>query len=151
MQPYRLIAALLAVLTTGTALAERPDKGRHFEALDTDGDGRLSAEELNQIPGYGRASAEERFARLDADNSGFVTRQEMHQARERRREQRPKFSELDTDGDRQLSASELDAIPTRRDRSPEERFARLDRNSDGYVSQDELRAGRPGGRPHREH
>jgi len=52
---------------------------RHFEALDADGDGAVSEDEM-------RARHNERFARLDADKDGFVSADELKQARHHRRD-----------------------------------------------------------------
>ncbi|MDR7333271.1 EF-hand domain-containing protein [Roseateles asaccharophilus] len=84
----------------GTALrqAERPDSERAFEALDSDGKGYLTVQDLQAVvvrissAGAQRAeaddapaapSAEETLARLDGDGKGQVTRQEFEAAEPR--------------------------------------------------------------------
>ncbi len=51
---------------------------RRVEMLDTDGDGLLSVEEMAARPMPGRM-----FARIDADDDGAVTREEIEAARDR--------------------------------------------------------------------
>ena len=133
--------ALLASLFISQVHGAEHRHGPGFANLDTDGDGRLSAAEMAQMPSRGGRSPEERFARLDADADGYLTQEEMHQARQRMREHRPKFAELDTDGYGQLSLDEMGSLPTRGDSTVNERFTRLDADNNGYLSQDELRAG----------
>jgi len=139
--PTSISLAVLAGLLAGQVHGGEHRHGPGFAAMDTDGDGRLSAAEMAQMPSHGIFSTEERFARLDADADGYLTQEEMHQARQQMREHRPRFEELDTDGDGQLSIDEMGSLPARGDSSLNERFARLDSDNNGYLSQDELRAG----------
>jgi Ca2+-binding EF-hand superfamily protein len=133
--------ALLACLMISQAHGAEHRHGPGFADRDTDGDGRLSAAEMAQIPSRGGRSAEERFARLDTDADGYLTQEEMRQARQRMREHRPKFEDLDSDGDGQLSIDEMGSLPAHGHANVNERFARLDGDNNGYVSQEELRAG----------
>jgi Ca2+-binding EF-hand superfamily protein len=127
----------VAAMAAGPGDLARGEHGqRRFEALDSNKDGALSAEEL----AAGRAVL---LKRMDPDGDGFVSREEFTNRRpdpralERMRERREAvFKRLDTDGDGRISAAELDAA------APV--FATLDRNGDGKITPDEMRR-----RPHR--
>jgi juvenile hormone diol kinase len=56
-----------------------------FDAMDLDGDGRLSVEEYRdylEVCGLDRSSADLYFAHADLDEDGFITRQELSHAME---------------------------------------------------------------------
>ena len=55
---------------------------------------------------------------------------------------RPTFESLDTDGDELLTEAELDALPSRGNRTGADRLARLDGDGDGYVTRDEMQQAR---------
>ena len=61
----------------------------------------------------------------------------------------PAFADLDVDGDGQLSASELAALPSRGRLSPEERFSHLDSDGNGYIAPEEMHQARQRRRAHR--
>ena len=107
-----------SLVVSGAALAQTP--------MDTDGDGVVSFTEF-------QARSEERFARLDADGDGLLTREELgRRGRDGRRGLG--LAEADTDGDGAISFSELQAA---RPEVTEERFARMDRNGDGVITEEE--------------
>ena len=145
MRSLTLIILLAASGATqaGSHGAQRPN----FDALDSDGDGSLSAEEFSQLPARGGRDPADIFARLDSDGSGDLSQDELAEARSQRQKdgggQGPgaRFEELDTDGDDRLSAEELSALPTRGTVTEEQRLQHLDSNSDGYVTRDELHDG----------
>jgi len=84
-------------------------------------------------PAPGLAPFIAEFKRIDAANTGRIT---MDQAVEYYRQ---KFIELDRNGDRFLDVSELDAaIPIMDATSGKELLLKLDRNSDGKLSQAEF-------------
>lgn len=73
------LLALLATALTASAKEPRPPKGHRppppppsalFEAIDTDHDGTLSAEEIKNSAAS--------IAKLDKDGDGEVTREELH-------------------------------------------------------------------------
>lgn len=68
-----------------------------------------------------------RFARLDKNGDGFITRDEVPERRADR------FAELDTDKDGKVSRSEMVEGALRR-------FDALDTNKDGQITPDERRA-----------
>ena len=120
--PLLLVPVLLAA--SAAAFAEKPH-GRW--------QGPISIEEAE-------ARATERFAAIDADGDGTVTREELfseerHKARKAEKHQRM-FDRLDADDDGIVTAEEF----VKRI----ERLARLDSNDDGEVTRDELRAGKRG-------
>src|SRR5688572_21917918 len=75
----------LAALLAGSAMAgdaprsDAPHDGMH---ADQDGDGRVSRAEATSA---GAERSGERFDKLDLNKDGFLTREEMQQARETRR------------------------------------------------------------------
>jgi Ca2+-binding EF-hand superfamily protein len=142
-----------------------------FEAMDKDGDGFLTKEEMSAAREQmhetfkeRRGDPAERFAAMDADGDGRVTLEEMKQAAaerkggelsERHAGWTEKFFEkADTDGDGALTLEEMQAAKqTMRDGKGEakregpkdgkrgDHFARLDTDGDGRVSRDEFLAG----------
>lgn len=118
-------------------MMERPsDRGPQLDltAFDTDGDGKITAEEF----AAGRTA---KAAALDTNNDGKISADEMvardmaqMQARAQMRAKRM-IEARDTDGDGLLSASEL---ATRS--MPQGVFERLDADKDGAVTQAELDA-----------
>ena len=108
-----------SLLVSGVAWAQTP--------MDTDGDGVVSFTEF-------QARSEERFARLDDDGDGLLTREELGGRGRDGGRRGPRFAEADTDGDGAISFSELQAV---RPEVTEERFARMDRNGDGLITEEE--------------
>jgi EF hand domain-containing protein len=135
-----------AALLAGNATAGDPprsDAPRDEMRNDTDHDGRLSRAEAT-------AAASDRsggwFDKLDLNKDGYVTQDEMRQARETRHANMKarmdeRFKEADTNGDGQLSLDEVHAkLPRLADR-----FTALDTDKNGSLSQEELAQGRHGG------
>ena len=130
------IAALGAFALPAAAQTPRgagPGFMLDFDAIDADGDGRITLDEI-------RAYRQARAAALDADGDGFVTRDELlafrlAEARTRIERQVDRvFAQLDLDGDGRLGAAELlagQATGARRGPDLERMFARIDRNGDG--------------------
>ena len=130
-------ALTLAALLAGTAVAGNPahDQMR----ADTDGDGRVSRAEATAA---GSQRSGEWFDKLDLDKDGYITQDEMRQARETRRAgMREKvdehFKAADTNGDGQLSLDEVQA------KMPKlaERFSKVDKDGNGFLSKEELQRG----------
>ena len=73
------------------------------------------------------------FDKLDTNNDGVLSKDEMKAAREKMRAVH--ISKIDTDGDGRISRAEAAAHP-----KLAQNFDRIDTNGDGFLSKDELRA-----------
>lgn len=134
-----LMAGILAAASVTAAEACGKGKGKGlgrditFEQLDTNGDGQISAAELEAF----RAS---RFAEVDANGDGGLTAEELlarvkEGAEERAQKRVAKIIEKhDENGDGILQPAEMGG---NRDRSM---IDRIDQNDDGQVSQKEFDA-----------
>ncbi|MDQ6956539.1 MAG: EF-hand domain-containing protein [Mariprofundaceae bacterium] len=70
-----LAAAFASTVTIGMATAsphdgEKGKKGYHFKMIDSNGDGKISAEEH-------AIAAAKRFSKMDTNGDGFVSKKEM--------------------------------------------------------------------------
>ncbi len=112
--------------------------GPMFDRFDTDKDGRISKDEM-------RAGTDKVFAETDTNKDGFISKEEMeahHKAMRDKMQERWKAA--DTDGDGALSKTEVDAAKmTHLSRD----FDKLDKNKDGKLSPDEIRAMMPERQP----
>lgn len=122
-------------------------------AADANGDGSATAEEMRTALQARRADrADKRFAKLDADGNGVITRAEFDAARTERGPRRERAH-----GGGRHHVMRVAHRGRQAERGPvviadmrtklTERFARLDANSDGFVAADEQRAA---GQAHRE-
>lgn len=90
MKKHVLYVCTAVLLTAGAAplLASSHEKGKHFEKMDTNGDGVVDKQEFMQ-------KFEDKFGMMDGDKDGKVTRDEMkahHDAmKEKRREMREEY------------------------------------------------------------
>lgn len=114
--------------------------GALFGALDANGDGAISSEEL--------AAAADSLKKFDRDGDGQITRREMlmaaaagrpatRPAAQNPQQARERFKALDKNGDGKLAQDELPPFL-------QNRFDKLDGNADGFVDQQELRRGAEG-------
>lgn len=135
MKHYLIAAALMGATAIGgfayatqaptTAPALKPLKG------DTNGDGQISRAEF-------MARAQARFATLDVDKNGAISREERRDARSDRGHGHGKrdggmLRRLDTDKDGRISRAEFAAQAATR-------FARMDANRDGTIDKTEMAA-----------
>ncbi|HEY3789544.1 MAG TPA: EF-hand domain-containing protein, partial [Urbifossiella sp.] len=140
--------------------APRFDAARFLKDHDTNGDGKLSKDELP-------AAARDEFAQIDTNKDGFITADELQQHAALMMKQRPQLVEvifyaidvpeepvstqelqtaydqlrkLDKNGDGKITDDEVAAL---RDQRKKERidgiFEALDKNKDGKISKDEAR------------
>jgi hypothetical protein len=134
-------ALAMAGLLAGHAMAGEGPRGDAMRS-DTDGDGRISRAEA-EAAGSRRSS--EWFDKLDLNQDGYVTQDEINQAKESRRGEMKarfdeRFKEADVNSDGQLSLDEVQAkMPKLADR-----FSTLDQDKNGLLSRDELKRGGPG-------
>jgi len=128
-----MLGAALAVALGGAAAAQDRPAGR----ADQNGDRRISLSEM-------QASAAQRFARLDVNRDGGLTREERRAGRQVTRAARAErragrqtavFARRDADGNGVLSQAEAP-------RRLQTHFAHFDANRDGGLSAAELQAGR---------
>jgi Ca2+-binding EF-hand superfamily protein len=103
-------------------------QSRFIERFDQNGDGLVSSDEF---PGQ-----DDLFSRLDSDGDGYIAASE---AQQRPPHGGPRngdiLAKFDADADGQLSAEEFPG--------PAEHFTDLDTDGNGYLSDQELQAGRP--------
>lgn len=143
---FTTCALALAGLLAGSAMAgDQPHGDSPGMRADSDGDGRVSRAEA-------AAASSERsgdwFDKVDLDKDGYVTQEELKQARQTRHGHREdmkarmdeRFKEADANGDGQLSLDEAQAKMPRL----AERFTTLDADKNGMLSKDELKRGGPG-------
>jgi Ca2+-binding EF-hand superfamily protein len=138
----------------------RFDAARFLKDHDTNGDGKLSKDELPAI-------AQKEFDQIDTNKDGFITVDELQQHADRMARQRPQLVEivwyaidipeepvttqelqaaydelrkLDTNKDGKIDEGELKAFREQRKQARVDAiFAALDRNKDGKISKDEAR------------
>jgi Ca2+-binding EF-hand superfamily protein len=131
------IAALCGFTLPSVAFAGNPDA--RFEALDANGDGKISPDEHS-------AAAARMFEKMDENGDGKVTASEMEAAKQKMLADRgmkgpkspmsaaDKIKTIDTNGDGVLSADEHAA-------GAKAMFDRMDTNDDGTLSKAEMKAG----------
>lgn len=126
---------------------------RRLAAADADRDGSVTREErraAHQARRAGRADA--RFERLDADNDGVISKAEFDARRERRAEARadrgPRRAHRGPAGAGRMADRGPVVIAEVQARA-EAGFARMDADSDGYITAAERQAARADRRQHR--
>ncbi|MEQ8934873.1 MAG: EF-hand domain-containing protein [Amphiplicatus sp.] len=122
----------LGLMTAPAFAGERGDK--MWDKMDKDGDGQIALSELND-----RSRAF--FEAADANGDGAITKEEMKAHHEAKRAEREAKRFPDADGDGVVSKAEYDA-------KADERFAKLDANGDGVLSEEEMKTGHHRGGNH---
>ena len=129
-----LIAAVCVFTAAGAtaALAAPHGHGKRFEQLDENGDGLVTADEMD-------AKRAALFDNADANGDGALSEDEMRAYHKAKREERRAKHNPDTNGDGVVDRNEYQA-------AADKRFDRMDKNGDGVLSEDELKQRR--GRHH---
>ena len=148
--------ALAALVAGGAYAGDQPrSNGQHdIMRADTDGDGRVSRAEAAAA---GAERSGEWFDKLDLNKDGYVTADEIKQARATRmanmhadmhadmqQKMDERFKAADTNGDGQLSLEEVQAKMPRL----AEHFTELDTDKNGQLSKEELAKGHMHHGPH---
>ncbi len=125
-------------------------------AADSNGDGTVTREERQaRVAAHRAQRAETRFARLDTNSDGAVSREEFTAPRAARADRAPRPMRAHGDQGRhgpRMSAHRAERGPVsiaEAQAKTEQAFARLDADSDGFVTAAEARAGRQQMREHR--
>lgn len=137
------VLPMLAAPVFAKGGGDRDHRAGFMSEADTNGDGALSAEEIEAH----RAAV---FAAADTDGNGSLSAEEMQASQERQNDERrargmaKRIEALDTNGDGELSLEEMS-----KENRQAAMFKRLDTNEDGVISEEELAAmkkGRHGGK-----
>jgi Ca2+-binding EF-hand superfamily protein len=122
-----LFAAGALSISAGAALARGHQMS--FDALDTDGDGRITQAEMDML-------RDARFQDADANQDGTLDASELNARAMARAEERTKrmIERMDSDGDGKLSREELSEREGRRGAM----FSRADANGDGAITRAEF-------------
>lgn len=129
----KTIAILLSMvgaglMSTGALAGGHKMSGGHWDRLDANGDGKITADEMD-------ARQAELFADADANGDGAITREEMMAFHKARRAEHMRERMGDANGDGVVDRKEFMA-------AAEAHFKELDKNGDGVISEDELSAPR---------
>lgn len=138
--------ALAALIAAPAMAGDAPRGESRVMKADTNGDGRISRDEATAANSQRNA---EWFDKVDRDKDGYVTSEELKEARQawrgksrgdRKAHMAERFKEADANSDGKISLDEAQA------RMPKlaERFSELDADKDGLLSKEELRRGHHG-------
>ena len=116
--------------------AKAPKLAEHFDQMDTNKDGKLSADERRQMQGNhrggGMRGGEGRLMALDTDKDGRISRAEMQAGQGKMAEH---FDQMDLNKDGYIDRADMQA---RMARQRDEFFKGADANHDGRVTRDEF-------------
>lgn len=127
-------AGAMALALAGGAALAGPGK---WTKADKDGDGKVAISEIDE-------NHRDFIAKADADKDGFITEAEMEALRETKKAEIKAKLFPDADKDGFVDRREYDD-------AARARFAELDKNGDGRLSEDEMRAGHRHGHHRRGH
>lgn len=131
-----LLASTMILLGAGVAMAQGQGRnGMSFETLDVDGNGEITAEDLTAL-------RDNRFAEMDSNSDGVITRDEFVAVQTARTEARAAemFERLDADGDGTLSRDVIEN--GRRGGMGERMISRFDEDNSGGISAEEFEEAR---------
>lgn len=111
------------------ANSQSPMFGHMLKKMDTDGDGKISSAEF-------QAAAAARFAAIDTQNTGKITAEQIANSR-------PASDRAEKFAEHEVAKIGSNGVITKDQylAAAQARFAKLDKNGDGYVTADELPAG----------
>lgn len=133
MKKIVYISVMVVLFTSFTATAQNFEKGRwghrgkRFEYLDTDQNGKVTLEEM-------RVSVLKFWKQADLNQDGTITREEISNFAKGSLGKR--FLNKDANGDGMLSREEVEWMP-------QLRFDQIDEDKDGFLSQTELKRHHP--------
>ena len=138
MKIKNILLSLLAVSllpTIALAKAEKGEnKGKGMQKLDTNGDQMISLQEAQAADAKRLVG---NFAVIDADSDGQITKEEMRQHHQKRKEERmAKRKELDADGNGAISYDEASNAGAEK---LVEHFDKIDGNGDGEINRQEMK------------
>jgi hypothetical protein len=113
------------------SMEEFPGPQDHFTNLDTSGDGYIDASEAPQGPPHHGMKEGGFIQKFDKDGDGKVSKEEFPGSQEQ-------FTNLDTNGDGTIDASEAPKGPPRHGMKGGGFIQRFDKDGDGKVSKEEF-------------
>jgi Ca2+-binding EF-hand superfamily protein len=127
-----ITVAAIAVTAVAALAATGHENREHmqFEEIDVDGNGQITAVELE-------AASASRFSSADSDGDGFLTQSELELAAQARakRQVEAMMAKFDADKDGKIALVDIKSM-----RDTSRIFDRLDRDKDGSISKDEFDA-----------
>ncbi len=117
--------------STAASAPARPSMFDHMlKKMDTDGDGKISSAEF-------QAAAAARFAAIDTQGTGKITAEQIASSK-------PANERAEKFADREVAKIGTNGVITKDQylAAAQAHFAKLDKNGDGYITADELPAGR---------
>ena len=133
---FTMLVGMAVPVVAGAGGDKAGDHEGMFKSMDTNGDGKISAEEH-------AAAAKKMFEMMDANKDGKVTAEEMTAAHEKvtgkkagagEMSSADKIKVIDTNGDGALSAEEHAA-------GSKMMFDKMDTDKDGFLTKAEMTAG----------